>query len=151
MTQGNNPAAGDGRAALDAAAAARRRAGELVGRSAAVNGRFLCLLGLLFGALALAVGLTAHRTPAGLILAISAFVVALQFLVFGRESATVATGRRWSCRAGVALGLSGLLYASAVTLAGFQVVGPTVVFWVPAAVVVALPALVVGVREMRRS
>jgi len=151
MTQGMTPTSDNGRGAFDAAAAARSRASDIVGRSAATNGRFLCLLGLLFGALAVAVGLTAHRTPAGLILAISAFVVVLQLLVVGRESATVATRRGWSRRAGVALGLTGILYAVAVALAGFQVVGPSVVFWVAAGVVVALPALLVGAGEMRRA
>jgi len=151
MTQDMNPAGGNGRDAFDAAAAARSRASTLVGRSAATNGRMLCLFGLLFGALAVAVGLTAHRTAAGLILAISAFVVVLQLLVFGRESATVATRRGWSRRAGVAIGLVGILYAVAVALAGFQVVGPVVVFWVAAGLIVSLPALAVGAREMRRS
>ncbi len=135
---------------LERAASARRRALDAVDRSAPTNGRYLVLFGALFGVLTLAVGLTAHRTPVGLILSMSAFVVCLQLLVARKESTKTAAGRGWSRRAGVAAAVTGGLYVCSVLIATFEVVGQSLGFWALAGLLVAAPAVLRGLQEMRR-
>lgn len=138
-------------ALLDSAALARGRAMEAVTRSATPNGRFLCLFGALFGGLAIAVGLTAHGSGGAIIMVMSAFVVCLQLLVYFRESTRTGAALGATVRNGVALGLTGGLYVVAVVLAAGQLVTPAAWVWVLGGVVVATPAVIAGILQIRAS
>jgi hypothetical protein len=120
------------------------RAAAAAAGSGRSEGRFLQMLGLACGLLAGAVGVTAHRSPAGLVLSLSGFVVALQFAMYFRASTRTATprgGHRLFVWSG---GLTAGLYAVAVVLATFRLAPSAAWFWVLVAVAVAAPAVVIG-------
>jgi hypothetical protein len=135
---------------MAAVAATQARGRQAVVAAGRRNAAFLAGFGLLFGALCLTVGLTVHRSPVGLVVAVVAFTVVLQVLMVWRDRTKKATGRGWGRRSSVALGTTGALYAIGVVLAAFRVVGPELWFWLPYAVATALPMLIAALPDLRR-
>lgn len=135
---------------LATVASAQERSRRVASDAGRHNAAFTAVLGLLFGGLSLAVGLTEHATPAGLIASIIAFAVLLQVVMAWRDRTKKATGRGWTRRSAVALALTVALYAAGVFVAAFQIVGPLAAVWVPYGIVTALPMLAVAVADVRR-
>jgi hypothetical protein len=125
--------------------------GRRAARDAArTNGVFVAALGLLFGALSLGVGLTEHRSPAGLVIAIALFTVLLQVVMAWRDRTRKATTRGWNRRTDTALGGTVALYTLGVVLAALELVGPRPALWVPYGLVTAFPMLAVAGSDLRR-
>ena len=146
VAEPSESAARDQLAAVDVATA---RTTAVLARSGRVNGVFLCALGLLFGGLVAGVGFTEHSSPAGLIVSIFAFGAIMQVVMFWRQKTKTATSREWARRSGWAFGLTVALYVVGVLLAALGAVGPSPAFWIPYAIATALPAVAVGLADVR--
>ena len=113
--------------------------------------RYLALLGVALGLLAGAVALTAHRSPAGLVLSLSGFLILVQFAVAYRQATRTVTPRGSGRRSAWAGGITAALYAAAVLWATLRQTPLSIGPALAVAVVVAAPAVFMAVVAPARS